>query len=324
MKIGILGTGKIANVMAKTMELMEDAELIAVASRSKEKAEDFAFDYDLDLEKAYGSYEELAADPDVELVYIATPHSRHYEDTMLMLKGGKHVLCEKAFMANASQAREVISYAKSHGLLVQEALWTRFQPMTAILKDVLASGVLGEMSSLTANFGADLRHVDRLMKPELAGGALLDLGLYSLNFALTAFGSEGIEKITSTCTKNEYGVDLHNSIILTYTDGRTAILHSNAGALLDNRAVVYGSQGRLEFESINNSAGMLVCAKGGAIKCYNAPKQITGFEYEVQAVIDAIEEGKLECEQMPHSETIRLMEIMDELRAQWGIKYPFE
>jgi len=321
MKIGILGAGLIARKMAETVNGMDGVFLGAVASRDEAKARAFADEFS--AEKYYGSYEELAADEDIDLIYVATPHSHHYEHARLCLSAGRNVLCEKAFTANYKQAKELIDLAESKGLYIGEAIWTRYLPMRFTLDEIIESGVIGEISSLTANLGYSIAHVERLRKPELAGGALLDLGVYTINFALMAFGSD-IAGITSSCSKNEYGVDTHNTVILDYTDGRTAILHSNMNSNTDLKGIIYGSKGRIEFENINNCEGINVLLNDGTVTHYETPKQITGFEYEVEASLEAIRQGKTECEQMPHSEILRVMKIMDNLRAEWGIKYPFE
>lgn len=321
MKIGILGTGSIAEKMAWTLSKMEDMTLAAAGSRTLGKAQEFAAKFS--VPKAYGSYEELAKDSSLDLIYIATPHSRHYEDSMLCLKNGRNVLCEKAFTANAEQARQVISLAEEKRLFVSEAMWTRFLPMRFTLDEIISSGVIGEISALTANLGYSIAGIERLRKPELAGGALLDLGVYTINFALMVFGTN-IEKITSECTKNEFGVDAVNSIAMTFNGGKTALLHSNMKSNTDRRGLIYGDRGRIEVENINNCEGITVILNDGTVKKYETPKQITGYEYEVIAAAKAISQGKTECSEMPHRETLRVMEIMDSLRAEWGVRFPFE
>lgn len=321
MNIGILGTGGIAHKMAYTLSKMNNIALTAVGSRSKEKSESFAAEFG--IKNAYGSYDELANDNALDLIYIATPHSRHFEDCMLCLKNGRNVLCEKAFTANAAQARQVLEYAEEKGLFISEAIWTRFMPMRYTLERLIASGVIGKITSLTANLGYSLAHVERLVKPELAGGALLDLGVYTINFALMTFGGN-IKDIRSACVKNEYGVDSYNSVIMTFDDGKTAILHSNMLANTDRRGIIYGDKGRIEFDNINNCEGISVILNDGSVSRYETPRQITGYEYEVIASLKAISQGKTECTEMPHSETIRVMDIMDSLRSEWNIRYPFE
>ncbi len=323
MKIGILGAGNIAGTMAYTLKHMEEkAELYAIASRNLQKAESFALKYG--VSKAYGSYEELLRDPEVQLVYIATPHSHHYEQAMECLKHGKHVLCEKAFTANASQAEEILKLAEDKGLLITEAIWTRYMPMRWKLEEIIHSGIIGEVTSLTANLGYIINAVPRLISPELAGGALLDLGVYPINFASMVFG-EDIERVTSDCVKTSQGVDAQNTIIITYKGGKVAVLHSNMMALTDRYGIINGNRGYIEVKNINNCEEVKVYSSDRELLAsYEAPEQITGYEYEVRAAIRAIEEGQIECQEMPHSETLRIMRLMDKLREDWGIKYPFE
>ncbi len=321
MRIGILGAGGIARKMAATVNGMDNMELAAIGSRSTEKAAAFAEEFGIPA--AYGSYEQLAADSSLELIYVATPHSRHYEDALLCLNSGRNVLCEKPFTVNCKQAESLIQLAKSKGLFIGEAIWTRYLPMRFRLDEILQSGVIGTPSYLTANLGYCINHVERLIKPELAGGALLDLGVYTINFALMAFGN-AVAEIKSSCNKNEYGVDINNSIIMNFTDGKTAMLHSNMNSLTDLRGIIYGDKGRIQFDNINNCEGITVYLNDGTVTRYDTPQQITGFEYEVQAAADAIAAGSSEAAQMPHSEILRVMKIMDDLRSEWSIRYPFE
>lgn len=321
MNVAILGAGSIARKMAYTVNNMEDVTLYAIGSRDISKAQAFAEEFK--IAKAYGSYEELARDEKIDLIYIATPHSRHYEDCMLCLENGRNILCEKPFTVNAAQAEEVLTFAESKGLYAGEAIWTRYLPMRFKLDEILESGAIGNISYLTANLGYAIADVERLKKPELAGGALLDLGVYCINFALMNFRGE-ISSICSSCVKNEYGVDSHNSVIMDFADGKTALLHSNMNSNTDLRGMIYGDKGRVEFSNINNCEGITVYLNDGTVTHYDTPAQITGFEYEVEASLTAIADGRTECAQMPHSEILRVTRIMDKLRSDWGIKYPFE
>ncbi len=321
MRIGILGAGGIARKMAATVNGMDNMELAAIGSRSAEKAAAFAEEFGIPT--AYGSYEQLAADSSLDLIYVATPHSRHYEDALLCLNSGRNVLCEKPFTVNCKQAESLIQLAERKGLFIGEAIWTRYLPMRFRLDEILQSGVIGTPSYLTANLGYCINHVERLIKPELAGGALLDLGVYTINFALMAFGND-VAEIKSSCNKNEYGVDINNSIIMNFADGKTAMLHSNMNSLTDLRGMIYGDKGRIQFDNINNCEGITVYLNDGTVTRYDTPQQITGFEYEVQAAADAIAAGCSEAAQMPHSEILRIMKIMDDLRSEWNIRYPFE
>lgn len=322
MKMAILGAGSIARTMAATIREMDEVTSYAVASRDYKKAEAFAKEFG--FTKAYGSYEEMLSDPEVELVYIATPHSHHYEHTKLCLNHGKHVLCEKAFSVNTRQAEEMFALAAEKKLLLTEAIWTRYIPMRKTLDEVIAGGVIGKPSILTANLGYVINHVPRLTEPSLAGGALLDVGVYTLNFALMAFGND-IQRITSTAVMTDKGVDAQNSITLVYKDGKMAVLHSTMLSQTDRQGIISGSKGFIVAENINNCEKIRVYdLNRKEIAHYEAPKQISGYEYEVRACIRAIGEGKLECEEMPHAETIRVMKLMDGLRKEWGVVYPGE
>ncbi|MDR2019298.1 MAG: Gfo/Idh/MocA family oxidoreductase [Treponema sp.] len=322
MNVGILGAGSIAEKMAQTLNRMKGVAAAAVASRDLDRAGAFAGKYN--IKKYYGSYLEMARDPGVDLIYVATPHSHHYEHMKLCLEQGKHVLCEKAFTVNAAQAKELITLGEQKKLLVAEAIWTRYLPMRAVMDKVLAEGIIGSAASLTANLCQAVAHIERLVKPELAGGALLDMGVYAINFALMCFGSD-IADISAAWVKYETGVDAMNSITFTYKDGRIAILESGFTCRSDRRGIVAGDKGYIEFLNINNCEGIRVYnTQDKLLASYKTPKQITGFEYQVEACKRAIGEGRTECPEMPHAEIIRVMEIMDRIRKIWGLTYPGE
>lgn len=320
--VGVLGTGNIAATMAATIEKMKGVKLYAVASREKVKADVFAGKYG--CKKAYGSYEELAEDKKIDIIYIATPHSEHFANAKMCIEHGKPVLCEKAFTANAAQAEELFRLSEEKGVFITEAMWTRYMPMLTTIREVIGSGVIGEPKTLTANLGYVINNIERLKNPALAGGALLDVGVYTLNFALMIFGNN-IDKIISNCTYTDTGVDEQNSITLQYMDGRVAHLNSSINSISDRKGIVYGTKGYIIVDNINNFESISVYdssyKKVGIYKC---PKKISGYEYEVEASIKAIRDHQIECVEMPHSETIRVMKIMDSLRKEWGIIYPFE
>lgn len=321
-KFGILAAGNIAHSMAEAVSGIEKIEKYAVASRELSKAE--AFKEKWNFKKAYASYEELVSDPEVELIYVASPHSHHYEHAKLCLEHGKHVLVEKAFTVNTSQAEELIGLAKEKGVLLTEAIWTRYMPSRKMMNDLLDCGAIGHVTSMTANLGYPLMNVPRLVRPELAGGALLDLGVYSITMALMLFHEE-ITDVVSAAVFTPEGVDQMNSITLTFADGKMAVLNSNMSARTDRRAIVNGDKGYMEITEINNPGEIRIFDCDGRLKeCYPAPEQINGYEYEVLSCIKAIEEGRLECEEMPHSETLRVMRLMDQIRGQWGYKLPCE
>ena len=219
--MAILGAGNIARQMAVAVNgLQSQVRAYAVASRSLEKAEAFAREWH--FQKAYGSYKELAADPEVDLVYIATPHAMHYDNARLCVEQGKAVLVEKAFTANAAQARELIRLAEEKKVFLTEAIWTRYMPGRQIVESLLAQGVIGEPISLEAEFSVPLSHKQRMYDPALAGGALLDLGMYCLTFASMYFGDE-IAEVTSRAEKLDTGVDAMDDIYYTYVDGKKAL-----------------------------------------------------------------------------------------------------
>lgn len=322
MKFAILGLGNIAQKMATAVTRLPEVECYAVAARDLNRAKAFAETWG--FEKAYGSYEEMLSDPDVELVYVATPHSHHYEQAKMCLEHGKHVLVEKAFTVNAGQAEELIALSREKHLLLAEAIWTRYMPCRKMIDDLIAEGAIGNVTSLTANLGYALRGVERMEKPELAGGALLDLGVYPINFALMTFHSE-VKKVDSTVVKSPAGIDWINSMTMIFEDGKMAVLHSNMLASANREGAIFGDKGYMEIQNINNCEEIrLYDANYHLVKRIPVPEQINGYEYEVLSCIRAIKEGKIECEEMPHEETLRVMRIMDQLRADWGIQFPCE
>ena len=221
MKLAILGPGRIARTVTQTLAALGEIELYAVASRTPGRAEDFAREFG--FAKAYDSYEAMLQDPAVELVYITTPHSHHFEQMMLCLEHGKHVICEKAFTMNADQARKVRELAAQKGLYVAEAIWTRYMPSRQMINEIICSGVIGSVNTLTANLSYNIAYKSRIMEPALAGGALLDIGIYGLNFALMHF-EDDIERIESSVQLTSGGVDAMETITIFYWDGRMAVL----------------------------------------------------------------------------------------------------
>lgn len=319
-KIGIIGTGWIAEKMAITLEGMEGVEAYAVASRQLQTACDFADRWG--FTRAYGSYEEMLDDEEVELVYIATPHSHHFEHARMSLLKGKAVLCEKAFTANARQAEELLNLAKEKELFITEAIWTRYMPLSQTINDLVNGGIIGRPMTLSANLGYPIGNRERLRQPALAGGALLDLGVYALNFASMVFGTD-VERVTSTCVKTDTGVDAQNSITLTFKDGKIAVLHSSMLSMTDRQGIISGDKGHLIIENINNQQRIRVVTEDyKTAVVYNCPPQITGYEYQVYASMEALRNGWLESPYMPHAETLRIMRMMDDLRREWGVRYP--
>ncbi|HIV26129.1 MAG TPA: Gfo/Idh/MocA family oxidoreductase [Candidatus Scatomonas pullistercoris] len=325
MRIGILGAGGIAATMAETIRPLEGVESYAVAARDLERARAFAEKWG--FERAYGSYEEMLADDQVDLVYIAVPHSHHHRWTMAALEEGRNVLCEKAFAANTEQAREMIRLAESKKLLLTEAIWTRYMPSRQMIREIIDSGDIGEVMTVSSNLGYRIDMNERMVKPELAGGCLLDLTVYTLNFSSMVLGND-IKRIAASMVPTETGVDGQDSVMIEYAGGQMANMFTTMYTLTDRRGLICGREGFITVENINNPQKITVWEPDrnhpAVRKELVVPEQITGYEYEVLACKKALEEGRIECPDMPHSETLEIMGQMDQIRAQFGIVFPFE
>ena len=319
----ILTAGNIASHMGETLSRMGGGEAVpyAVAARDLARAQAFAKTYG--FEKAYGSYDEVFEDPRVDVVYIGSPHSLHYEQTRAALLHGKHVLCEKPITPNAQLAQELFCLAEEKGLLLTEATWTRYMPFVPALQQLLTQGAIGDLLTMTCTFGAAVTHRQRMLRPELAGGALLDLGIYPLTMAAIALGSDVIS-VNGLCTKTDLGVDGQIAMCLAYRGGQTAALASSMFTPLENEAVIYGTKGRIKVPMFWRAQGFTVIPFEGEPAEYAYPHEFTGYEYEVRSVVNAVQEGRTECPELPHAESLRILRQMDALRAQWGIRYPFE
>ncbi|NMM97355.1 Gfo/Idh/MocA family protein [Bifidobacterium olomucense] len=332
--VAILGAGRIAHTMADTLGRMASdpryASWIhpyAVAARDSDRAQAFADQWHLD--KAYGSYEELAADPDVDLVYIATPHSLHAKQAELCMRAGKNVLVEKSFTANAEQARAMLAVAEETGMLCTEAIWTRYMPSRTLINDVIASGEIGAAKAASANLCYPVSDKARMTDPECAGGALLDVGVYPLNFLDMAIGADHGRTIdhfeTSMSPWPQTGVDAHNSTTLYYDDGTMAVSVSSMLVTSDRGGYVWGTEGYLVVTNINNPQAIDVYDNDHKlVRRIEAPAQLTGYEYEVADAASALLDGSIECTAMPHADTLRIMELMDAIRDRWDLKFPFE
>lgn len=320
--VGIIGAGHIALKMASTLAALPRTHRYAIASRETRKARTFAKEQG--FERAYGSYEELMDDPKVDLIYIATPHAFHFEQAKACILKGKPVLCEKAFTANAAQAEELLKLAEEKQVFIAEAIWTRYLPMSRTIAELVRKGAVGTPYLLSANLGYAITNRERLVRPELAGGALLDVGVYTLNFAAMVFGTE-ILSTTSTCVKMDNGLDAQDSITLVYPGERMAVLNSSMLARSDRQGIISGDGGHMIIDNINNPQSIKVLdGNYQTVAEYHAPSQVTGFEYEVNACIDALDKGLLQTLDMPHDETLRIMRQMDALRKEWGVCFPFE
>ena len=322
LRVGIIGTGWIAEKAAITLNGLRECEAYAVGSRQIDKAEAFAKQWS--IKKAYGSYTELIADPDIDLVYVGTPHSHHFDVTKEALLAGKPCLVEKAFMANHRQAKEIVDLAHERRVFLAEAIWTRYQPVVKMVRDLMAEGRIGTPRLLTATLGYSMGEKPRIMRPDLCGGALLDLGVYALNFVRMFFSAD-IVSMESQCVKSKTGMDLTNAISLVLSDGMLCNLQSSAACVGDNIGVIAGTEGNLIIDNINNPQQITVNGPDRTyIETIHVPKQITGYEYQFVACRQALIDGLLEPREMPHAETLYVMELMDGLRRKWDVRYPMD
>ena len=302
-KVGILGAGKIAGVVADTLNKLDAFCPYAIASRDIDKANEFGDTYN--IEKRYGSYEELANDPDVELIYIATPHSHHAEQAKMCINAGKPVLVEKAFTSDMESAIEVMKLSEDKGVFCGEAMWIRFLPMYLRLIDIIEKGTIGKVNTITCSLGYDLRKKERVVKPELGGGAMLDLGVYPINLFTMIYNAPPAS-IGTSCVNYKAGGSAHAFVTMMFK--------------ADNNAVIYGDKGYIEVKNINNPEEIIVYDREKAIADIKPPeKQISGYEYEFIAARDAIITGKFETDLMPHKDTINIMTLMDNLRKNWKV-----
>ena len=321
-KVGIIGAGWIAEKMAAALAPLEDYCVYAIASRSIEKAQSFAERWN--VAKAYGSYEEMVADEEVDLVYIATPHSHHFPHAMLALKAGKPVLVEKAFTANEAEAQELIETAHSKGLFITEAIWTRYMPLSHKIKEIMESGIIGEPRVLTATLCYMMEFKERILRPDLCGGALLDLGVYVLNFARMYFGTD-IVRTVSNCHVGLTGIDLQECISLSFADGKMANLQAGTLCLNDRQGIINGTEGYIRVDNINCPELVEVYRNYELVARYEKPEDmVNGYEYQVMETRRCIEAGLLESPMMPHEETLSIMKQMDALRKEWGVVFPMD
>lgn len=322
---GILGPGNIARSFAAALAEAEGAQLVAVGSRSLERARDFAaaFATGSHAPRAHGSYAELANDPQVDAVYIASPHSEHHDHTLLCLEAGKHVLCEKALALNAAQAAAMIAAARRHRLALMEAMWTRFLPLYGRIRTMIARGDLGEVRLLQADFGfrAPFDEAGRLFNPTLAGGALLDLGVYPVSLssmllgAPTAIRAEG--NLAST------GVDQEVAAVLHHAGGGLTVLSASLVAETPREAVIVGTEGRLRILTPWwGGTRMVVTLAGQEEELVTLPPRGRGDVHQAEAFMDLIRSGETESPLMPLAESLAVMQTLDEIRRQVGVVYP--
>lgn len=322
-KWGILAPGNIAHQFARGLKVIPDAELLAVGSRSKERADKFADEFD--VPRRYGSYADLVSDPDVDAIYVAPPHPFHKDCSILCLEAGKATLCEKPFAVNTQEVKEMIACARKSGQFLMEAMWTRFIPVMVKTRELIADGAIGEPLMLTADFGfrAGVNPEGRLFNLKLAGGGLLDVGVYTIAMAYMVFGGAPSE-ITSMAHIGETGVDDQAAIVLGYENGQQALLSCAVRVTTPQEARIMGTKGSIFIPSFWHATSAILSIAGKEPESIEMPFKGNGYEYEAMEVMRCLREGKLESDVVPLDESVSVMETMDKLRAEWGLKYPME
>ena len=320
---GILGAGSIARKFAEGLKSADGAELTAIGSRKRETAD--AFGDEFDVRHRHASYRSLADDADVDAIYVATPHTLHMENTILCIEAGKAVLCEKPFAINAGQARKAVDAARERGVFLMEAMWTRFFPIMYRLRELLAEGAIGEVRMVAADFGfrANVNPEGRLFNPHLGGGGLLDVGVYAVSLASMVLGRP--TRIASLAEIGTTGVDELAAMVFGYDGGQMSMLYTAVRTNTPHEAVIMGTDGRIALPAPWWRPQRMTLIRSG-----REPEEIVmepdgnGYNYEAVEVARCLAEGKAESDVMPLDESIEIMETMDQVRAQWGLKYPME
>jgi dihydrodiol dehydrogenase / D-xylose 1-dehydrogenase (NADP) len=320
---GIVGPGRIAHKFADALSHIKNARLQAVASTNAQRAKDFAQKYS--VPNYYDSYEQLFSDDRVDIVYVATTNNFHCYNTLDALNAKKHVLCEKPMAVNASQVKQMINSAQSNKVFLMEAMWTRFLPMMAEVRDIIEKGTIGQPQLLHADFGVKFNFdpQSRVYNPNLAGGALLDLGVYCLALASMIFGRPN--NISSAIKMAGTGVDERSTVLLGYDNAKAAMLFQALDLETPRQAFIIGTEGFIKLHpSWLSGSDYTLKLNNGTEKTYHADTHENGFIYQIMAVHESLNAGKTQCDLMSLDETLTIAETMDTLRAQWHFKYPFE
>ncbi|MCK4998982.1 MAG: Gfo/Idh/MocA family oxidoreductase [Anaerohalosphaera sp.] len=321
---GIIGTGKIAAKFASDLAFVDNAELVAIASRNAETAKSFAKKFS--IPNTYSSYEAITADPDIDIIYVATVNTLHMENTLTCLNAGKSVLCEKPFALNADQAQKMIETAHKKKLYLAEAMWTRFVPLTVELRRIIASGTIGEIKMLHADFCFTGRWApqSRLLNPDLGGGALLDIGIYPVSFASMLLNCQP-NRIATLANMAQTGVDEQAAFIFQYDTGALAVLSCAINAQTHGQAVISGGKGTITVHPpFWHSSKMTITANDGSERTVEMPYQGNGLHYQAVEANRCINNGLTETPAMPQKETLAIMKTLDTIRGQWKLKYPVE
>jgi predicted dehydrogenase len=319
---GILGTGKIAKAFATALQDTPDAVLAGVGSRTPEGAQAFAAQFG---GTAYASYEALVQAGDVDLVYVGTPHPMHYENVRMALEAGKGVLCEKAFTVNRRQAEELVQLARANNLFLMEAMWTRFLPAFAEVRRIVASGEIGAVRQVSADFGfkPDVGPEHRLFNPDLGGGALLDLGIYPLSIAAALLGP--VTTVLAQADLGPTGVDEQTALVLRHAHGGTSVLSCSLRARLASELTVAGELGHVRMNTMFHRArSVTVALADGTARTVDTPYLGNGYVHEIIEAQRCWRAGDIESPAMTHADTLMLMGVMDEARRQIGLRYAFD
>ena len=316
---GIVGPGNMAHKFADAMKILQDGELVAVASRSKEKAEIFGEQYGVSKDKCYGSYEDLSKDKDIDAVYVAVPNVFHKEISILLLKSGKAVLCEKPVAMNEQETREVIEVAQENKMFFMEAMWTRFLPVYEKVNEWINEGLIGEVRMLQGDFG-----ISRYLSPEgiklnpaLGGGALLDIGVYPVSMCHFLFDAAP-SIVKSIAHIGETGVDVHTTVNFGFLDGKVADFCASLNAVTPGILHIMGTKGRIQIPEYWKCESALLYCDGKEVEI-SMPHKCNGYEFEIQEVMNCIRSGKLESDKMNWHNSLEVMHTIDLIKAQWNI-----
>ncbi|MFS4469211.1 Gfo/Idh/MocA family protein [Maribacter sp. 2210JD10-5] len=319
---GIAGAGNIANTFAKDLSLVAENELVAVTSRSLEKAKKFAGTYN--ATHAFGSYQELFESDTVDVVYIATPHTSHAQMSIAAMSQNKHVLCEKPLGVNSAEVHKMISVAKKNNVFLMEALWTRFNPTILKVKELIENGAIGDVGYLHADFafyGLDRDEKGRLLNPDLAGGSVLDIGIYPIFLSYLLLGMP--EEIIAKSKFFKTGAEIQTAMLFEYENAQ-AMLYSGLSSNAEMKAKITGSKGSIYIKPRWHEATGFILEKDGETKDMQIGKRGKGYTYEIKEVQHCLEQGKKESQRWSHKNSMDLCKLLDTVREKSGIKFPFE
>jgi predicted dehydrogenase len=320
---GILGLGGIAHAFADGLKSTPNAKLVAVGSRTQEKADTFGGKFD--VPRRYGSYQALVDDPGIDAIYVATPHPMHYANSLLAINGGKAVICEKAFTVNADECSKLIAAAKSKNVFLMEAMWSRFTPVMGKIRELIKDGAIGEVRQVHADFGfrADFDPTTRFFDPVLGGGGLLDVGVYTISFASMILGKPS--ETVSLAELGKTGTDDQSAMIFKYPKGELAVLSCAVRTTTGHVASIFGTEGRISLDAPWYVPKKCTLYCNGKEPEVIAPEFVgNGYNYEAAELQRCVQAGKLESDILKLTESLSIMQTMDGLRAQWGLKYPSE